>query len=339
MKPIQVTPQVRRPIAIALLIVAGLALGPGAPSAARAQDGATRSVAPSKPSVARVTQHSYETPEAAVTALVDAVQSGDAEAIAQVLGRGAGRVLWSGDAQADAQARSDFLAAQQQASRVEMAGDGSAVLHIGAADWALPFPIVKTNDRWRFDTRAGLQQYLDRQIGANELNAIAVLDAYVQAEREYVLRDRDRNGLLEYAQRMVSSEGQQDGLYWPTADGEPLSPMGARFALANLGRLRGTAEAPQPLNGYFFRPLTAQGPAAEDGAYDYLVKGRQIGGYALIATPARWGVSGVMTFIVNHDGVVYSKNLGRDTTRVAARIARFNPDASWTREAPKPAAE
>ena len=176
------------------------------------------------------------------------------------------------------------------------------------------------------------RQYLDRQIGANELAVVAVMDTYVQAQREYVLRDRNRNGLLEYAQRMVSSEGQRDGLYWPAPAGEPPSPMGARFALAQLGPYRGSDDAPQPFNGYYFRPLTGQGAGAAGGAYDYIVKGRQIGGFALIATPARYGVSGLMSFIVNHDGVVFSKNLGADTAAVAARITRFNPDTGWKRE-------
>lgn len=263
-----------------------------------------------------------------------ALQTGTSAPVAAVLGRGAGRVLWSGDAQADTRARAEFLAVQQQRSRLEVLADDRALLHIGEADWALPFPIVKAGNRWRFDTCAGLQQYLGRQIGSNELSAIAVLDAYVQAQREYVLRDRNRNGLLEYAQRMVSSDSQRDGLYWLTGAGEPASPMGARFALASLGRYRGTDEAPQPFDGYFFRPLTGQGPDATGGAYDYLVKGRQIGGFALIATPSRHGVSGVMTFIINHDGTVFSKNLGPATTAAAARITRFNPDAGWKHETP-----
>ena len=319
-------------IRVLLAACLSLAAFAGSPSAALAQ--ATAATAVSAARSTRPAQSSFETPEAAAAALVAAIQSGDRAPVAAVLGSGASRVLRSGDPQADAQARTDFLAAHQQRSRIEPVADDRAVLHVGEADWALPFPIVKAGDRWRFDTRAGLQQYLDRQIGANELSVMAVLDAYVQAQREYVLRDRNRDGLLEYAQRMVSSEGKHDGLYWPAAAGEPPAPMGARFALASLGKYRGTDEAPQPFNGYFFRPLTSQGPDAAGGAYDYLVKGRQIGGFAMIATPARHGVSGVMTFIVNHDGVVFSKNLGRDTTAAAARITRFDPDAGWKRETP-----
>lgn len=281
---------------------------------------------------ARAPQLSFETPQAAVDALVAAVRAGTPGPIAQVLGSGAGRVLHSGDPALDARARKEFLDAYQQSAAIEAEGDARASLVIGPNQWPLPFPIVRVGARWRFDTQVGVRQYLDRQIGANELAVLAVMDTYVQAQREYVLRDRNRNGLLEYAQRMVSSEGQRDGLYWPAAAGEPPSPMGARFALAHLGPYRGSDDAPQPFNGYYFRPLTGQGASAAGGAYDYIVKGRQIGGFALIATPARYGVSGLMSFIVNHDGVVFSKNLGADTAAVAARITRFNPDTGWKRE-------
>jgi Protein of unknown function (DUF2950) len=277
-------------------------------------------------------QATFETPRAAVDALVAAVKAGDNAPIAKVLGPGAGRVLNSGDPQLDAKARADFLRVQEQNAILEADGDTRATLLLGPNYWPLPFQLVKAGARWRFDTTGGLQQYLDRQIGANELAVMAVLDTYVQAQREYVLRDRNRDGLLEYAQRIVSSEGQRDGLYWPVDAGQPPSPMGARFALASLGPYRGTDDAPEPFHGYYFRPLTAQGASAAGGAYDYIVKGKQIGGFAMIATPARQGVSGVMTFIVNHDGVVFSKNLGRDSAAAAARITRFDPGAGWQRE-------
>lgn len=277
-------------------------------------------------------QATFETARAAVDALAAAVKADDNKAIAKVLGPGAGRVLDSGDPQQDANARAAFLKAQEQNAILEADGDTRATLLLGPNYWPLPFQVVKAGARWRFDTIGGLQQYLDRQIGANELAVMTVLDAYVQAQREYVLRDRNRDGLLEYAQRIVSSEGKRDGLYWPSDASQPPSPMGARFALAALGPYRGTDDAPAPFHGYYFRPLLAQGPSAAGGAYDYLVKGRQIGGFAMIATPARHGVSGVMTFIVNHDGVVFSKSLGRDSAAAAARITRFDPGAGWTRE-------
>lgn len=305
----------------------GWAQPAAAPAPASATTGATAHAAARATSQAR-----FDSPQAAVDALVRAVESGRKEQIAKVLGPGAGRVLDSGDPQLDAKSRDDFLATYRQAAQIEADGDNKATLLVGAELWPLPFPLVKSAGRWRFDTLAGVQQFIDRQIGANELAVMAVLDTYVLAQREYVLRDRNRDGLLEYAQRMVSSEGQRDGLYWPTAPGEPASPMGARFALAHLGSYRGSDDAPAPFNGYYFRPLTAQGAQAAGGAYDYIVNGRQIGGFALIATPARYGVSGLMTFIVNHDGAIYARNLGRDTTTLAARITRFNPDASWKLE-------
>jgi len=311
-----------RELGLALLAMLALAQPVWAQPAATA-------AAPAKPAA---TQASFDSSQAAIDALVAAVKSGPRPAIAKVLGPGAGRVLNSGDSQADAQAREEFLAACAQAWALDTEGDERATLLLGDKRWPLPFPVVKTGQRWRFDTRSGVQEFLDRQIGANELAVLAVMDTYVQAQREYVLRDRNRDGLLEYAQRLVSSEGQRDGLYWPTAPGEALSPMGARFALAHLGRYRGSDDAPQPFHGYYFRPLTGQGAAAAGGAYEYIVNGRQIGGFAMIATPARHGVSGLMSFIVNHDGVVFSRNLGPDTASVAARITRFNPDAGWKRE-------
>ncbi len=316
-------PSTHRPLLAAALALLTLVAAPGP---ALAQTAAAAKAAP------RTAQATFETPRAAVDALVSAVQAGAPGPIAQVLGPGAGRVLNSGDPQLDAKAREDFLFAHRQNAILEAEGENKATLFIGPDFWPLPFQLVKVGERWRFDTSAGVQQYLDRQIGANELAVIAVMDTYVQAQREYVQRDRNRDGLLEYAQRMVSSEGRRDGLYWPAPPGEPASPMGARFALAHLGPYRGSDDAPQPFNGYYFRPLTGQGPQAVGGAYDYIVKGRQIGGFALIATPARHGVSGLMTFIVNHDGVVYSRNLGSDTARLAAQITRFNPDGKWKRE-------
>lgn len=288
--------------------------------------------APAVQAAARPAQLSFESPQAAADALVDAVRQGEPKRLAAVLGPGARRVIDSGDAQADEQTRARFLAAHAQGLRLEAGETNSVLMLLGEAEWPVPFPIVKASSRWRFDTRAGLRQYLDRQIGANELDVLRVLDTYVEAQREYVLRDRTRNGLLEYAQRFVSSEGQRDGLYWPVPAGEPPSPMGARFAAAGLGRYRGTDDEPQPFHGYYFRKLTAQGPHAAGGAYNYMVKGHLIGGFALIATPARWGVSGVMSFIVNHDGVVFSRNLGRDTSAIAARISRFDPGPGWMRE-------
>ena len=179
------------------------------------------------------------------------------------------------------------------------------------------------------------EEIVNRRVGQNELSAIQVCLAYLDAQREYVLKDRDNNGLLEYAQKMISTPGNRDGLYWPTKDGEPPSPFGP---LAHRAAAEGydpdAAGEPQAYHGYYYRVLTAQGPSAPGGAYDYLVNGKMIGGFAMIAYPARWGVSGVMSFTCSHDGVVYEKNLGRDTRKFAQAMATFDPDSSWQKVPP-----
>lgn len=305
------------------------------PPAAQAQ--ASTPAATGAAAAGRHMQRLFESPEAAVSALVQAARTEDRARVLEVLGPGGRQVVTSGDPQIDAEARARLLAAYERAHRIEFQGARRATLLLGEEQWPLPFPLVSDGrGRWRFDTAAGVQEYLDRQVGQNELDVLKVMDAYVQAQQEYVQRDYTDNGLLEYAQRIVSGEGRRDGLYWPTAAGEKPSPMGARFALAALGRWRGTDDAPQPFHGYYFRALTAQGPHARGGAYDYLVNGHQIGGFALLAWPAQWGVTGIMTFVVNQDGIVYSRNLGPQTQRRAERIQRFDPGPGWRREAAAP---
>ena len=185
-----------------------------------------------------------------------------------------------------------------------------------------------TNGRWQFDAKQGNEQVLDRRIGRNELAAIKVCLAYVDAQREYANRDRDGNGLLEYAQKLTSAPGTHDGLYWQTRAGEPPSPLGP--LTANARGQGDDRQAPDnPYHGYYYRILTGQGKDAPGGAYDYIVDGKMIGGFALVAYPARWGGSGVMTFICNHDGVVYERNLGKDTVATASAMTVYNPDAGW----------
>ena len=276
-------------------------------------------------------QASFASPGEAVTALVSALRAGDVERSKIVLGPGAGKVIQSGDPVEDSRARAEFLAAYDRQQRVETIGDDRAVLHIGERDWPLPFPIIRDQGGWRFDTKAGLQEVLDRRVGENELSAIQVCLAFVDAEREYVLEDHKREGLLEYAQRIISSEGKHDGLYWPSTEGKRPSPMGAAFARANKDALRGSDDSPQPYHGYYFRILTAQGPNARGGAFDYLVQGKMIGGFALVAYPARHGASGIVTLIVNQDGVVFSKDLGKDPS-APQRVTRFDPDETWKQE-------
>jgi len=200
---------------------------------------------------------------------------------------------------------------------------------IGDKDWPFPVPLVKSVRGWSFDSASGAKELLDRRIGRNELSAIQVCLAYVDAQREYAATAGNDAGVRQYARRFSSSRGQKDGLYWPTPDGAKPSPLGPLVAKAHA-----EGYDKQPYHGYYYRILLGQGPGAPDGAYDYIVKGRMIGGFAMVAYPALWSSSGVMTFLVNQDGVVYEKNLGPRTSAVASRMTRFDPDASWQRVQP-----
>jgi hypothetical protein len=275
-------------------------------------------------------QTTFATPEQAVGALVAAVRAGNTGELSKILGPASRNLIRSGDAVADANARSKFIAAYDDASRIEEEGDARAILTVGSDDWPFPFPIVRRGEGWQFDAAAGAEEILERRIGADELDAIEVCRAYVDAQREYAEEDRNHDGFVEYAQKFLSSPGKQDGLYWPAEPGEEESPIGPLMASA---RAEGYSTRPEgghrPYHGYYYRILKGQGPAARDGAYDYVVNGHMIGGFALVAFPAEYGVSGIMTFIVNHDGVVYQKDLGPRTAELARKMALFDPDPSW----------
>ncbi len=276
----------------------------------------------------------FATPEQAVQALVDAARADDPQRLLKVLGHGSRKLVVSGDPVADRQDRARFVSAYDESHRIDVQGDSRAVLVIGSKQWPLPIPLVRTGGSWRFDTRAGAREVLDRRIGHNELGAIEVCRAYVDAQRDYAAQVHSKDGLLEYAQHFLSTPGNHDGLYWTAAPGEPESPMGPLVASARAeGYSAGNGDRKQrePYHGYFYRILRQQGPHAADGARDYLVKGRMIGGFALVAFPARYGESGVMTFIVNQDGVVFQKNLGPRTEELARQMRAFDPDSGWTR--------
>ena len=278
---------------------------------------------------ADATQRRFTSPEQAMTALVDAVKTGDRKALIGMLGVEGRGLVSSGDAVADRNAGERFATEYAQAHRIE-AGGGKLVLHVGADDFPFPIPLVPDGPEWRFDTQAGKEEILNRRIGRNELETIQVCLAYVDAQRDYYSEDRNADGLREYAARFASTPGKRDGLYWPTKPGEPLSPFGPLVAQARgAGYRKGDSRSPVPYHGYYYRILTAQGPAAPDGAYDYMAHGRMIGGFALVAFPAQYGNSGVMTFIVNHDGVVYQKDLGPDTGAIARAMKRYDPDSTW----------
>jgi hypothetical protein len=203
------------------------------------------------------------------------------------------------------------------------------ILLIGANAWPLPFPIVKSGDRWRFATEEGVEELINRRIGGNERNAIYSLRAFVDAQRAYATRDRDGDGVLQYARKIMSSTGKQDGLYWPAdpAKGEEASPFGPLIAEASP--YTAGHKAGDPYRGYYFRILTQQGQNAPGGAYSYVINGRMIAGFAMVAYPAYYGESGVMTFIVNHNGVVYERDLGPNTTKLAGGIKAFDPGKGW----------
>jgi len=281
------------------------------------------------------TPQSFETPQAATDTLVAAVRSGDPKHIEQVLGTSSDKLINSGDPVDDARARERFLAAYDKQSKIEQNGDARATLVIGENDWPFPLPLIRQGGRWRFDVVAGADEVINRRIGRNELAAIQVCLAYVDAQREYAAAQGNVDGLHRYAAKFVSSPGRRDGLYWPTEDGQPASPLGPLATKARDEGYGKSKNAPkEPYHGYLYRILTAQGRDAPGGAYDYVVKGKMIGGFGMVAYPARWGSSGVMTFIVNHDGLVYQKNLGARTAAIASNMTRFNPDPTWSKTQP-----
>ncbi len=286
-----------------------------------------------QPSPARQTiaQKTFATPEEAARALAEAVRAEDVNALLAVVGPGARSWLASGDAVADRADWRKFLAAYDQKNRISQSADNRAVLLVGDSDWPFPAPLLRKGDGWVFDAAAGREEIINRRIGRNELDAIQTLLAIVDAQREYAVGDLDGNGWSDYAQRFVSSAGARDGLFWPVdADQQP-SPLGPLVGAATReGYVRkANADAPSAYHGYRYRMLSAQGKDAAGGAFSYLVNGRMIGGFAVVAWPAKYDVSGIMTFIVNHDGTVYQKNLGKNTEATALKMSIFNPDPSW----------
>jgi hypothetical protein len=277
-----------------------------------------------------VKQQTFASPEEAVKALVGALKSNDAKAVEAIFGPGSRDILLSGDPVADKAVVEKFLSRYGEKNRLEVT-EAKANLNIGNDDWPFAIPIAKKEGRWYFDTKAGREEILARRIGQNELSAIQVCLAYVDAQREYALKDRDANGLLEYARKFRSDPGKKNGLYWEAKAGERQSPLGPLFAEAHEKgyNVKAAGGKPIPYYGYYYRILTGQGKNAPGGAYDYIVKGNMIGGFALVAYPAKYEASGVMTFIVNHDGVVYQKDLGKNTEKAAQAMKLFDPDSTW----------
>jgi hypothetical protein len=273
-------------------------------------------------------QKTFETPEAAVEALVKALRDHSEKELVVIFGPGSETLITSGDAVDDRERMEKFVRLYGEKYRLQQEGETKLILHVGNNDWPFPIPLVKTADRWRFDTKQGREEILNRRIGENELDTIQTCLAIVDAQREYAALDRDGDGLLAYAQKFHSTKGKTDGLYWEVNPGEKPSPMGPLVAKAQ-GEGYMPGEKPAPYNGYFFRILTAQGKSAKGGAYSYLVKGKMVGGFAVVASPATYAVSGVKTFIVNHDGVVYQKDLGPKTGKLAKTMKMYDPDKTW----------
>ncbi len=275
------------------------------------------------------TQHlSFATAEDAVTAMIAAVQSGDQVQLKAVFGPGSDGVISSGDPVADANDRKSFLARYEAKHALVPEGDDRMTLQVGVADWPLPVPVVKRDGKWVLDGADGADEIAYRRVGGNELGAIAVCRGYVDAQVEYASVGRDGLPAGIYAQKVMSDEGAQNGLYWKVAEGEPESPVGPWVAAAAAEGYR--ASTSKAYRGYRYRQLYAQGANAEGGAVDYFVNGYLARGFALIAWPAEYGVSGVQTFIVSQAGAVYQKDLGEETDSAVEAIETFDPDATWT---------
>lgn len=277
-------------------------------------------------------QRTFATPEEAVSALVAAVRAGRVEEMVAVIGPQSRGWLSTGDSISDATEWKSFIAAFDRKNALRKEGDAKAVLLIGD-DWPFPAPLVAKAGQWSFDAEAGREEVMNRRVGRNELDTIQAMRAIVDAQREYAAKDPDGNRLHDYAKRFRSTPGTKDGLYWEAKPGEPASPLGplaAKAVAEGYGEKLKSAKM-EPYNGYFFRLLSGQGKDAPGGAFNYMVGGMLYGGFAVVAWPASYGNSGVKTFLVNHDGVVWEKDLGTATPGEAGRMKRFNPDKTWAK--------
>jgi Protein of unknown function (DUF2950) len=282
-----------------------------------------------QPAAAR--QRQFATSEEATKALLEAARAKDKAALREIFGPGIHDIL-TGDEVQDAANFEAFTKAMGKICNPVHEGNDKVILNIGAENWPFPIPLVKKDGQWFFDTGAGKEEIINRHIGEGEINAISVCRAYVQAQRQYAGQDRDGSGVLKYAQKFKSAPGRKDGLYWESAPGEEPSPFGPLVAEAHA---EGYGQKPkgaghQPFHGYFFKILTAQGPAAPGGKYNFIINDNMIAGFALVAYPAHWGQSGIMTFIVNQQGKVYQRNLDEKTAEIASAMTRYNPDGTWT---------
>ena len=277
---------------------------------------------------AQVRQALFPSPDAAVQALVAAARADDLKTMQAILGPGSEELISSGDSVADNLSREKFVAAYKEKHSLEARAAGTMILHIGTDDWTMPIPIVKQGKSWVLDIGQGKEEILNRRIGRNELHVIDVIDAYVAAQHEYASKDCRGGGKVEFAQRFISSPGSHDGLYWEAGEGEEQSPLGPLLARAAQEGYAAEGNL-SPFYGYYFKILKEQGEHAEGGRYQYVVNDKMILGFALLAYPAEYGNSGVMTFMVNQEGIIFEKDLGENTRSLAEAITVFNPDESW----------
>ena len=301
-------------IAFALLVSAGLALG----AAAEKKEAASQ----------QTTQKGFDTAQQAADALIQAAEAFDVAALKEILGPGSEDLVASEDAVQDKNRAAEFAAKAKEKHSVEVDAKNanSATLVIGNEDWPLPIPIVKRKAKWYFDTKAGREEILLRRIGANELDVIEICLGYVDAQKEYAEQKHDGSTVNQFAQRIISTPGKQDGLAWKNPDGTWGGPVGETVAEALE---QGYTDKSKPFHGYYFKVLKGQGPAAPLGEIDFMVGGAMIGGFALAAAPAEYGVTGVQTFIVSHNGIVYQKDMGPDLLKEFKSMERYNPDKTW----------
>ena len=280
------------------------------------------------PSAATETVKTFDTPRQAADALIAAATKFDTAALEQLFGKDFRDVVLSGELGQDRERAAEFVAkaTQKHSVSVDPKTKTRAFLIVGDEDWPFPIPIVKRGARWSFDTAAGRQEMRYRRIGANELDAIAICQGYVEAQHAYALQKREGYDVPQYAQKIISTPGTQDGLAWQNADGTWGGPIGEQIATAIA---QGYSSKTEPYHGYFFKVLKGQGSAAPLGQMDFVVNGVMIGGFALVAAPAEYGKTGIKTFMVSHDGVVYEKDFGANTRTAFASMDRFNPDSSW----------
>lgn len=276
-------------------------------------------------------QKSFATPEDALKDLVQAAAAEDTKELLAIFGPEGKDLVLSCNKGEEKEHRGRFVKACKELKRVTFEGESKAILHFGREDWPFPIPLVKKGDLWVFDTKTGKEEIINRRIGRNELRAIRVCGEYVQAQREYAEKDRDGSGMLKFAQRIVSSEGKHDGLYWTSKEGEGSSPFGPRIGEAadEKGAGKTSSGKPIPYHGYYYKILKRQGKDAPGGAYHYVINKNMVAGFALVAYPADYGTTGIMAFIVNQNGVVYQRDMGKETERLAKAMTTFNPDKNW----------